>query len=106
MTHFVSYLEKYEAKLKIDAAKMLEEGKFNNTDGILHKHKYLEYFNSSRHSPSYLYSMYECVDETLMKFCDPIKISSTSTKIASQIVEACGVKEHTWHVLPEVIQAK
>lgn len=106
MSHFVSYLEKYETKLKKDAAKMLEEGKFNNADGILDKYKYLEYFVSSRHSPAYLYSMYECVDDPFMKFCNPVEISSKSTGIASQIIGTCGVKEHTWCVLPEVIQAK
>ena len=102
IAHFVSLLEKYEVKQKCDVSKIGEEGKFDAPDGILDKNKYLEYLISSRHSPLYLYSMYECVDDTFRRSCNPVEISSKSTRIASKIIETCGVKEHTWYVLSEV----
>ena len=97
MTHFVSYVEKYEVKLKRDVAIMAD---------ILDKKIYLEYLISSRHSPLYLYSMYECIDIQYMKFCNLFEISSTSSGIASKIVGMCAVKEDIWHLLPEAILAK
>ena len=50
--------------------------------------------------------MYECVDDTFMRSCNPVEISFESTGIASKIIGTCGVKEYTWYVLPEVIHTQ
>ena len=105
IAHFLLFLEKYEVKLKCDASKMVEEGKFDAPDGILDKNKYLECLISSRHSPLYLFSIYECVDDTF-RSCNPFEISSKSTEIASKIIGTCSVTEHTWYVLPRCIHNK
>ena len=84
-------------KLKGDASKMVEEGKFDTPEGILDKNKYLEYLISSRHSLLYLYSMYECVDDTYMRSCNPVEISSKSNGTACKIIRTCSIKEHTWY---------